>query len=151
MRLDSAPGVQRFPARGKCLTTRVNTLNIFGFYTSARGTTNRSRRFQGRSLIGERPVYAITAPQVRDALQRVESQGCRLETARRMREAVGAVFRFAVATGGAENDPTFPIGGPLAAPKVVHRAAVLEPRRSARCYTQSTVSMVSRRHEPVCN
>jgi hypothetical protein len=45
-----------------------------------------------------------------------------------MREAVGAVFRFAVATGRAENDPTFALRGALVAPKVVHRAAVLEPK-----------------------
>jgi integrase len=78
-------------------------------------------------FIGDRPVASITAPQVLAALQWVESRG-RLETATRMREAVGAVFRFAVATGRAENDPTFALRGALAAPKVVHRAAVLEPR-----------------------
>ena len=45
----------------------------------------------------------------------------------RMREAIAAVFRFAVATGRAENDPTFALRGALAAPKVRHPAAITNP------------------------
>jgi integrase len=80
-----------------------------------------------RPFIGDRPVASITAPEVLAALQSVESKG-RLETATRMREAIGAVFRFAVATGRAENDPTFALRGALATPKVKHRAAITNPK-----------------------
>jgi integrase len=76
---------------------------------------------------GDRPFASITAPQVLTALQSVEAKG-RFESATRMREAIGAIFRFAVATGRAENDPTFALRGALAIPKVAHRAAVLEPK-----------------------
>jgi integrase len=78
-------------------------------------------------FVGGLPVASITAPQVLTALQRVEAKG-HLETATRMREAIGAVFRFAVATGRAENDPTFALRGALASPKVEHRPAILEPK-----------------------
>jgi integrase len=57
----------------------------------------------------------------------VEARG-RLETARRLRSKIGEVFRYAVATGRAENDPTGALKGALAAPIVKHRAAIVEPK-----------------------
>ncbi|MCZ8182895.1 MAG: integrase arm-type DNA-binding domain-containing protein [Beijerinckiaceae bacterium] len=77
---------------------------------------------------GRRPIAGITPPEVLKVLQAVESTG-RLETARRMRSSIGEVFRFAVATGRATNDPTFALRGALAKPQVKHRAAILEPAR----------------------
>lgn len=77
---------------------------------------------------GRRPIAEITPPEVLKVLQAVESTG-RLETARRMRSSIGEVFRFAVATGRATNDPTFALRGALAKPQVKHRAAILEPAR----------------------
>ena len=50
------------------------------------------------------------------------------ETARRLRATIGEVFRFAVATGRAENDPTGALRGALATPTVNHRAAIIEPK-----------------------
>jgi hypothetical protein len=50
------------------------------------------------------------------------------ETALRLRSTLGAVFRYAVATGRAENDPTFPLRGALTVPKVVHRAAFTDEK-----------------------
>ena len=41
---------------------------------------------------------------------------------------IGQVFRFAVATGRAEGDPTGALKGALAAPAVNHRAAIIEPK-----------------------
>lgn len=46
--------------------------------------------------------------------------------ARRMRSSIGEVFRFAIATGRAEQDPTFALRGALAKPQVKHRAAILK-------------------------
>ncbi|MCA3656250.1 MAG: integrase arm-type DNA-binding domain-containing protein [Methylobacterium sp.] len=77
---------------------------------------------------GKRPIADITPPEVLKVLQAVEVTG-RLETARRMRSSIGEVFRFAVATGRATNDPTFALRGALAKPQVKHRAAILEPAR----------------------
>lgn len=72
--------------------------------------------------IGARPITEITAPEILIPLRRVEAQG-NYETARRLRATVGQVFRFAIATARAENDPTFGLRGALTAPKVQHRAA----------------------------
>jgi integrase len=76
-------------------------------------------------VIGQRPITEITAAEVLAALRRVEARG-RLETAARLRSAVGEVFRFAIATARASNDPTFALRGALDAPKVRHRAAILD-------------------------
>jgi integrase len=76
--------------------------------------------------IGQRPIAGITAPEILQVLRAVESRG-RLETAKRLRAVVGEVFRYAVATGRAETDPTSALRGALTTPMVRHRAAIVEP------------------------
>jgi integrase len=80
-----------------------------------------------RPAIGPRPIAEITAPEVLAVLRGVESRGCH-ETARRLRATIGEVFRFAVATGRAESDPTGALKGALTSPTVNHRAAIIEPK-----------------------
>jgi integrase len=78
------------------------------------------------AAIGDRPVAEITAAEVLSALRKVEGKG-RLETAKRLRAVIGEVFRYAIATARAENDPTFALRGALSAPVVKHRAAITDP------------------------
>ncbi len=77
--------------------------------------------------LGDRQIRDIRPPDVLDVLQKVEIRG-RYETARRLRSTIGCVFRFAIATGCAEVDPTFPLRGALATPVTVPRAAVTDPK-----------------------
>lgn len=77
---------------------------------------------------GKRPIADISSPEVLRVMQAVEAKG-HLETARRMRSSIGEVFRFAIATGRATNDPTFALRGALAKPQVKHRAAIIEPAK----------------------
>ena len=74
-------------------------------------------------LIGDRDVSTVTSAEVLQALRQVEATGHH-ETARRLRAVVGSVFRYAIATARAENDPTFALRGALTTPKVRHRPAV---------------------------
>ncbi|PNG27138.1 tyrosine-type recombinase/integrase [Methylocella silvestris] len=76
-----------------------------------------------RPSLGGRPIGTITAPEVLAVLRSVESRG-RHETARRLRSRIGECFRYAVASGRADVDPTFALRGALTAPKVTHRAAL---------------------------
>jgi integrase len=76
--------------------------------------------------LGHRPISDISAAEVLDVLRLVEKRG-RLETARRLRSTIGQVFRYAIATARAENDPTFALRGALASPSTTHRAAITEP------------------------
>jgi integrase len=80
------------------------------------------------SSIGDRAIVEITPADVLAALKKVEIRG-RHESARRLRSTIGSVFRFAIATARAENDPTFALRGALTTPKVKHRAAVTDPKK----------------------
>jgi integrase len=75
---------------------------------------------------GHRPIAEITAPEVLSVLRRVEARG-RYETARRLRSTCGTIFRYAIATGRAERDPSADLRGALTSPKVNHRAAIVDP------------------------
>jgi len=76
--------------------------------------------------MGLRPMAEIKAPEILELLRPLEARG-RLETARRLRSTIGEVFRYAVATGRAEADPTGALRGAIATPKVTPRAAIVAP------------------------
>jgi len=80
-----------------------------------------------RPAIGARPIVEITSLEILAVLRPIEARG-RLETAKKLRGAIGQVFRFAIATGRAESDPTGALKGALASPTVKHRAAIIEPK-----------------------
>jgi integrase len=73
--------------------------------------------------LGKLPMLEITAPVILIPLRKQEEKG-NYETARRLRSTIGQVFRYAVATARAENDPTFALRDALITPKVQHRAAM---------------------------
>jgi integrase len=78
---------------------------------------------QARPALASRPVSEISAVEVLAVLRKAEARD-KLETARRMRATIGEVFRYAIATARATNDPTFALRGALIAPKVKNRAAI---------------------------
>jgi integrase len=77
--------------------------------------------------LGSRPISEIRAPEILETLRKIERRG-RYETAGRARSTIGSVFRFAIATGRADRDPTVDLRGALITPTVVHRSAIVEPR-----------------------
>ncbi|MFN4183666.1 MAG: tyrosine-type recombinase/integrase [Hyphomonas sp.] len=77
--------------------------------------------------LGKRQIREITAAEILKPLRRLEEKS-HFESAVRMRAVVGQVFRYAIATGRAENDPTFGLRGAIITPKVTHRAAVTEKK-----------------------
>jgi integrase len=77
--------------------------------------------------LGKRPIAEIKAPELLAMLRRIESRGA-LETTHRAMQNCGQVFRYAVATGRAERDPTGDLRGALPPPKEKHHASILEPR-----------------------
>ncbi|MCP3055852.1 tyrosine-type recombinase/integrase [Aurantimonas marianensis] len=96
----------------------------------AEATLTKKRWLLGlvQSDIGGRPITEISAAEILVPLRRVEAQG-NYETARRLRAVVGQVFRYAIATARAENDPTYGLRGALTAPTVTHRAAFTDWQR----------------------
>lgn len=79
-----------------------------------------------RRALGSRPIKEITAGDVLSVLREVEKRE-RYDTALRLRATIGQVFRLAVASGLADNDPTFALRGALTVPKSQHRAAIVDP------------------------
>lgn len=79
-------------------------------------------------LLGSRPVAEITPNELLTAIRRVEAKGV-LETAHRTLVTCGQVFRYAVATGRAERDPTRDLRGALVPVKGEHFAAVTDPAK----------------------
>lgn len=75
--------------------------------------------------ISTRPIREISAAELLNLLQKIEKSG-RRETARRLRGVIGSVFRFAIVTLRAENDPTLALQGALLPPKAVGRAAITD-------------------------
>jgi integrase len=78
-------------------------------------------------ILGKRPIAEIKAPELLAMLQKIESKGI-AETAHRVKQICGQVFRYAVVTGRAEFDPSAPLRGILKAKKVKHMAAITDRR-----------------------
>lgn len=79
--------------------------------------------------IGARPISEIAAPALLAAIRRIEARGA-LETAHRVLAICGQVFRYAVATGRVERDPTGDLRGALPPVKRGnHFAAITEPKK----------------------
>ncbi|MFZ5635616.1 MAG: tyrosine-type recombinase/integrase [Pseudomonadota bacterium] len=78
--------------------------------------------------IGSRPVGKITAPELLSCLRRVESRG-KLDTALRAKQNAGQVFKYAIATGRAERDPSADLRGALAPPVRSHYATITDPTK----------------------
>lgn len=76
--------------------------------------------------IGSRPVGSVTAPELLTTLRRIVERGA-TETAHRAKSNCGQVFRYAVATGRAERDPSADLRGALPSVKPTSLASVKEP------------------------
>jgi integrase len=80
--------------------------------------------------VGSRTIGEIKAPELLSVIRRVESRGT-LDTAHRIKILAGQVFRYAVATGRAERDPSGDLRGALPPKRQKHRAAITEPKEAA--------------------
>lgn len=78
--------------------------------------------------LGGRPVAEITASELLAVLRRVESRGA-IETAHRVKQISGQVFRYAIATGRAERDPSGDLRGALSPSKPKSMATITNPKQ----------------------
>lgn len=73
--------------------------------------------------LGEFPVNEITAQDLLKALRKIEARGAH-ETAGRVLQRCGAVFKYAIVTGRCTYNPAADLRGSLTPVKVTHRAAL---------------------------
>jgi integrase len=94
----------------------------------AQATLNKKRWLLDFAFpaFGDRPASEITARELLALLREIEGRGL-YETAKRLRSTCGMVFRYAIATGRAERDPSLDLRGALTSPLVSHRATVVDP------------------------
>jgi integrase len=76
--------------------------------------------------IGSRPITEIDAPEMLKLLRRIEERGAH-ETAHRTKQRCSQIFRYAIATGRATNDPTSALRGALSPVISKSRASITDP------------------------
>lgn len=80
--------------------------------------------------LGAMPISTIKPRDVLTALRKIEARGA-IESAHKIKQLCGQVFRFAVAAGLAERDVTADLRDALAAVPAAHYAAITEPKQVA--------------------
>lgn len=78
--------------------------------------------------LGARPVAEITPSELLTVLRRIEQLG-KLETAHRVYQYSGQIFRYAIATNRTERDPSAILRGALPPIRAKHLAAITEPKK----------------------
>lgn len=77
--------------------------------------------------LGTRPIAQVGAQDLLSVLRRIESRGA-IDTAHRAHQNCSQVFRYAVATGRAERDPTVDLRGALSPAKKRHHASITDAK-----------------------
>ena len=80
--------------------------------------------------IGGCPIAELTAPELLAAIRRIEARGA-IESAHRVLQLAGQVFRYAVATGRAQRDISSDLKGAIPPTKERHLASLTDPKEVA--------------------
>lgn len=80
-------------------------------------------------FLGKDPISNITPLDVLGAVQKMEARGA-IDTAHRVKQICGQVFRYAVAAGLVERDVTADLKGALSAVPRAHFSAITEPKQA---------------------
>jgi integrase len=94
------------------------------------GSVKRERRLLEKDMaaISSMPITDVTAPLLLTSLRKLEKRGV-IETAHRARSWAGRVFRYAIATGRAKNNPAEDLVGALEQSQTTHLASVTDPAK----------------------
>ena len=79
--------------------------------------------------LGRRPIFAIEAPELLQVLRKVEARGA-IETAHRVKNACGQVFRYGVAIGACQRNPAADLRDALKPVQSRHHAAIVDPKQA---------------------
>lgn len=77
--------------------------------------------------IGQRPIAELKAPELLATLRRIEDRGA-VDTAHRVKQNCGQIFRYAIATGRAERDVSSDLKDALGRTRKKHLAALTDPK-----------------------
>ena len=79
-------------------------------------------------IVGGKPIGSITAPELLEALRRIEARGA-IDTAHRALQTCGQIFRYAIATGRAERDTAADLRDALSPVRGGNFASITEPEQ----------------------
>jgi len=77
--------------------------------------------------IGNRPIAEVTSMELLRLMRRIESRGAK-ETTHRILQTCGQVFKYAIVTDRAENDPSTALKGALEPVQTQHYASITDPQ-----------------------
>jgi len=131
--------IQRIVADGKPLPgtfesvarewlTTVHTVKV-----SANHAERTRIRFEKDAFpwIGIRPIAEIDAPELLKVLRRVTERGA-IETAHRLKDACGQVFRYGIASGLNDRNPAADLRDALPPVQTRHLAAIVDPKEAGK-------------------
>jgi integrase len=132
------PGKAKVDARQASAVAAANTFEFVARDWLAKTAANRAAVTQEKVTtwleknvfpsLGNKPMAAIGPRDVLATVQIMEARGA-IESAHRLKQLCGQVFRYAVATGSAERDVTADLRGALAAIPKNNYAAITEPKQ----------------------
>ena len=103
---------------------------LAGFSEKHQGTALYRLNTYILPIIGKKHIAKLEAPEILALVKSIEGKGNH-ETARRVLQIIGQVFRFAIAMGKIKHNIAADLHGALRPRKVTHRAAVLEKEKVA--------------------
>jgi hypothetical protein len=134
------PGEQRWAAKAAGLERAANSFEVVArewhVKQSASWVEDHASRIMLRlendvfPWIGARPIANVAASDLLSTVNRIAARGA-VESAHRVLQNCGQIFRYAVATGRAERDPSTDLRGALPPVKETHRAAITDPKNVA--------------------
>ena len=134
------PGMARREEKHAKEKAALNTFEAVARAWLARTAADRAASTQEKNTawlernifpaIGALPISTIKPWDVLSALRVIEKRGA-IESAHKIKQLCGQVFRFAVASGLADRDMTTDLRGALSAVPEAHYAAITDPKEAA--------------------
>lgn len=79
--------------------------------------------------LGRRPIGEIEPPELLQVLRKIEARGA-IETAHRVKNACGQVFRYGIAIGACQRNPAADLQDALKPVQSRHHAAIVDPKQA---------------------
>lgn len=134
------PGMARREEKHAKEKAALNTFEAVARAWLARTAADRAASTQEKNTawlernifpaIGALPISTVKPWDVLSALRVIEKRGA-IESAHKIKQLCGQVFRFAVASGLADRDMTVDLRGALSAVPEAHYAAITDPKEAA--------------------
>jgi hypothetical protein len=135
------PGEQKKIEKLMLHLSSAESFEALGREWFAQNMDGKSKSYHDRTLrilekdlypvIGNRSIASISAPELLAALRRIEARGA-VDIAHRAKQTSSLIFRYAVATGRAERDPSQDLTGALKNRRKKHYAAITDPKEVGR-------------------